>query len=546
MKKVLFAVINSKYIHTNLAVRYIKKYYEKYGTKKIDIKISEYTINNSLDFILEKIYLEKADYVFFSVYIWNVEYVIKIIKELKKINNKIKIGLGGPEVSYNSYELMEKYKEIDYIFSGEGERVFFNFFEKNLENIKGVYYKKENNIIFNGYEDAILNLDEIPFPYSDNEFDDNQIVYYESSRGCPFSCSYCMSSIDKRVRYFSIERVKKDLKIFIDKKVKLVKFVDRTYNLDKKRYFEIWKYLISIYNNYTTFHFEISGDLFDDEVNEFLNKVPKEYFQFEVGVQTINTDTLKAINRKTNFYKLKENIQKIKDNIHLHLDLIAGLPYENYDSFKKSFNFVYDIKPEMVQLGFLKILKGTQIEKEIEQYDYKYREYPPYEIISNQFISYEEILKLKNIETILDYYYNSEKFVKSVNFLCEKIYNKNYFNLYEDIAIYWEKNSYFDVGHKPIKYFDYLLEFYEFKNFEKKDIFLNYLKYDYFKLGKPGFFPDWLKRETDKERYEIEINKREFNGKREAYKKTEFEIFDFDVMNEREEKIEKTGIFFDY
>lgn len=546
MKKVLFAVINSKYIHTNLAVRYIKKYYEKYGTKKIDIKISEYTINNSLDFILEKIYLEKADYVFFSVYIWNVEYVIKIIKELKKINNEIKIGLGGPEVSYNSYELMEKYKEIDYIFSGEGERVFFNFFEKNLENIKGVYYKKENNIIFNGYEDAILNLDEIPFPYSDNEFDDNQIVYYESSRGCPFSCSYCMSSIDKRVRYFSIERVKKDLKIFIDKKVKLVKFVDRTYNLDKKRYFEIWKYLIGIYNNYTTFHFEISGDLFDDEVNEFLNKVPKEYFQFEVGVQTINTDTLKAINRKTNLYKLKENIQKIKDNIHLHLDLIAGLPYENYDSFKKSFNFVYDIKPEMVQLGFLKILKGTQIEKEIEQYDYKYREYPPYEIISNQFISYEEILKLKNIETILDYYYNSEKFVKSINFLCEKIYNKNYFNLYEDIAIYWKKNSYFDVGHKPIKYFDYLLEFYEFKNFEKKDIFLNYLKYDYFKLGKPGFFPDWLKRETDKERYEIEINKREFNGKREAYKKTEFEIFDFDVMNEREEKIEKIGIFFDY
>jgi len=544
MKKLHFIALNSKYVHTNIALRYIKAYVEKYAVSKNKILLSEFTINNTLDQILEKLYMTQADYIVFSVYIWNVEIVLKLIKELKKVGKKSKIVFGGPEVSYNSEELMKKYPEIDYIISGEGEKIFLNFVdEDNIESVKGIYYRKDEQVKANPCEDPIENLDTIPFPYSREDFGKSRIVYYESSRGCPFSCSYCMSSIDKRVRYFSMERTKQDLKYFVDNGIKLVKFVDRTYNLDKKRYLEIWEYLQDIYTGKTRFHFEISGDLFDDDVLDFLETVPNDYFQFEIGVQTANELTLESINRKSNLSKLAKNIKRINDNIHLHLDLIVGLPYEDYKSFQRSFDFVYSLKPEMLQMGFLKILHGTQIEQELEKYEYKFRDYTPYEVLENKFIKFSEVLKLKNIEKILDFYYNSGKFEKSINYITEKKYEGNYFEFYEEFTEYWQEKEYIDVGQKLISQYKYLYDFYLQKGFEDWKKFAEVLKYDYLKLGKPGTFPKWYRRDTDKERYEILLQDIEFSSKREAYKNTEYEKFDFDVENNKDRMVE---VLFNY
>jgi len=526
MEKIHLVAINSKYVHTNLALRYIKKYYEAYTSKKNKIFLSEFTINNSIDQILEKLYMTEADYIVFSVYIWNVEMTLQIIKQLKKVGKNSKIVLGGPEVSYNSYDIMTEYSEIDYITVGEGEKVFLDFIDReDIQEVKGVYYRVSEAVKYNGNAEKIDNLDTIPFPYTVDDFAKSKIIYYESSRGCPFACSYCMSSLDKMVRYFSVERTKQDLKYFVDNKVKLVKFVDRTYNLHKSRYLEIWKYLLSIYTGNTGFHFEISADLFDEEVLNFLQNVPDGYFQFEIGVQTSNLHTLHKINRKSNLKKIADNVRKIGKNIHLHLDLIVGLPDEDYDSFKNSFNYVYDLKPDMIQMGFLKILKGTQISNEIEKYNYKFRDYTPYEVLENNSISFEEVLKLKNIEKLLDIYYNSEKFEKSVEYLIENYYNKNYFEFYEEFMEYWHQKGYFDVGHKIEMQYEYLYKFFKEKNFENEIKFLEHLKYDFVKMGKPGFFPKWYRRETNKEEYEIILENLEFRSKREAYKNTEYELF---------------------
>ncbi|NLK63165.1 MAG: B12-binding domain-containing radical SAM protein [Fusobacteria bacterium] len=545
MKKILLVALNSKYVHINIALRYIKKYYDKYKITNYNVKILEMTINNSIDDILDKIYTEKSDIVMFSTYVWNIEYVMKISKELKKIDNNIKIGLGGPEVSYNGNELLNNNSFIDYIFVGEGEKIFLNFLENDYNQIKGLFYRKDDKICFNGYEELISNLDEVPFPYDDIDFFNNQIIYYESTRGCPFSCSYCMSSIDKTVRSFSLDRIKNDLKLFIDKKIKLVKFVDRTYNLNKKHYFSIWKFLIDNYTGETKFHFEISGDLFDEEVILFLKNIPNDYFQFEIGVQTINVNTLEAINRKTDLTKLKENINKIDENIHLHLDLIAGLPYEDYNSFGKSFNFVHSMNPDMIQLGFLKILKGTKISTETTKFGYKYRDYPPYEIISNNFITYEEILQLKKIENLVDNYYNSHKFNITLNYIINVLYSENYFKFYEEFSTYWDENSYYDIGHKPIKYFDYVYEYFIDKKEINNEILLECLKFDYLKIGKTGFFPEWMERNSNKDIYESVIFGMNFSSRREAFKNTEFEIFKYNILNKNYDKIE-TKVLFNY
>lgn len=540
MKNILVG-INSKYVHTNLAIRYLKKYIEQNSNEKI--KIYESSINNNIQKIIRDIIEYEPDNIFFSVYIWNVEMVFKITKELKKILPNKRIILGGPEVSYNPDEILEKNIEIDGILIGEGENVLLNFLTKDIKDVKGVYYREDNKIKFNGFEPLIENLDIIPFPYDDEELEDvHKIVYYESSRGCPFNCSYCMSSIDKSVRYFSLERTKKDLKKFIDIGTRLVKFVDRTFNLNKDRYMEIWKFLLENYRENITFHFEINANIFDDEVLEFLKKVPRKLFQFEIGVQTTNPSTMKAINRNNNLDRLFHNVTCINKNIHLHLDLIAGLPFENYETFGKSFDYVYKTKCEMIQLGFLKMLKGTQMKDEGKKYSYKYLDFPPYEILSNEFISYRDICRLKDIEEVLDFYYNSQKFLKSVDFVVENFFESP-FKFFESIGDFYKERGYLEVAHKEVAIFNNFVEYYEKMNFPKKQEFLEYLKFDYLFMGKPGFYPAWIEENKDKELHKNIIEKMSFRSTREAHKLTELERFSINIDTKEREDI---NIFFDY
>lgn len=533
--------INSQYIHTNLAIRYLKNYVKKFSD--IQIEIYESNINSQIQTIITDLFNTQADHIIFSTYIWNKEYVFTLVKELKKILPNVRITLGGPEVSYNAEESLRENSCIDFVLVGEGERVLLNFLTKSVAEVRGVAFLDGGEFRYLGDEFPIENLDEIPFPYTETELKENiKILYYESTRGCPFSCSYCLSSIDKGVRYWSLERVKKDLSKFIDSGVELVKFVDRTFNLKKDRYLGVWSHLLENYKENITFHFEINANIFDDEVIEFLKKVPEGYFQFEIGVQSINKDTMNSINRRNLLERLEKNIKAISKNIHLHVDLIAGLPHDTYETFKDSFNYVYDLDAEMIQLGFLKILNGTKISKEITDYNYKYMEFPPYEILSNNFISYGELVKLKNIEKMLDYYYNSEKFRYSVGYIVKNNYSSP-FEFFEEIAEYYRKNNLLTVGHKVVSIFNHLMDFYNNKNFEGKKIFVEYLKLDYLMLGKPGSYPQWFISQKDKERYNEIIVSKNYSSSREAYKKTEFEKFNFNVLKDEVGEIE---ILFNY
>lgn len=543
MKNITLLGINSKFVHTNLAIRYIKRIIE--NIENYNLTLVESSINNQLPKIIREVVESKPEILLISTYIWNKEFVFKIIVELKKINPNLKIYLGGPEVSYNAIEVMEDYKEIEGILVGEGEEIVKNLLTKDKEEVLGLYYRDSgSNIKFNGFQPPIENLDIIPFPYENWELTENKgkIFYYESTRGCPFKCSYCMSSIEKSVRSFSLPRVKKDLLTFLDAGVNLVKFVDRTFNLKKDHYMEVWKFLVENYRPNATFHFEISADLFDDEVIEFLETVPKDLFQFEIGVQTINESTMKLIRRKNNLEKLSKNVLAIKDNIHLHLDLIAGLPKENFETFKKSFNYVYNLKPEMIQLGFLKILKGTEISKQIEDFNYKYMGFPPYEVISNNDITYEELLKLKDVEEVLDFYYNSSDFTKSLDYIISNFYNSP-FDFFLDIANYYEKEGLFKVAHKKIAIFNFLVDFYEYKKFNKsikdKFLFIEYLKFDYLNLGKPGKYPEWFISTKDKDFYHNTVEKlvedKKFKNNRQGFKSTEMEEFRINIFSGKEE-----------
>ena len=541
MSKIVLAGINSQYVHLNLAVRYLKKYVE--ANSDLKIEIYETNINNQVFNIIKDIYELNPDKIIFSTYIWNKEYIVEIVKELKKVLPNVEIILGGPEVSYKWEKFMANMPEVDALLLGEGENVLLNFLTKEEDKVLGVVSRKNDEIVFNGIESIIENLDIVPFPYEDWELEDKtKIFYYESSRGCPFSCSYCLSSIDKTVRYYSLDRVKKDLKRFLDSPIKLLKFVDRTFNLRKERYMEIWKFLLENYREGITFHFEINANIFDDETLDFLEKVPKGYFQFEIGVQSINPETMVAIKRNNILDKLAHNVRRISRNIHLHLDLIAGLPYETYDIFKNSFNYVYNLKPEMIQLGFLKLLKGTQMYDEVEKYQYKYYSRPPYEVFSNKFISFGELVKLKNLEKMLDYYYNSEKF----RYTCDFVINNNFdtpFAFFEKIADYYDKKGYLKISHKEVALFNILYDFYVENNLKDLDIFVEFLKYDYLALGKPGSYPEWLKSNKDSELHNQLIKDSEFKSVREGHKNSELEEFKYNIFTNKREKI---NIFFNY
>jgi radical SAM superfamily enzyme YgiQ (UPF0313 family) len=437
--KILLTTLNSKYIHSNLALKYLYAACAERGSR---LELKEYTINNSDDYIYGELLRGAYDVICFSCYIWNIEKTLRLIESLRKADPGVKLVLGGPEVTWRSIEIMKKHKEIDFVLAGEGEEnlpklidaLASNAEPRGFYNIPGLHYRSEGKIYVNPKATPVK-FNNIAFPFLNLIPEEDKIIYYESARGCPFSCSYCISAIERGIRPLDIDRVKSDLSYFIYKGVKQVKFVDRTFNYDDARAVEIISYLIESDRGITNFHFELCGDLISEKLLSILSCAREGLFQFEIGVQSSNERTLKAINRNCNLQVLSDNIKTIvgMGNIHLHLDLIAGLPYEDYDSFTNSFNFVYNLKPHMLQLGFLKLLPGTPIRDDILKYDYSYRSTAPYEVISNKFMSAKEFVKLKMVEMVLNLYYNRRGFERSLNYLAFEVY-KNPFAVYEDIA----------------------------------------------------------------------------------------------------------------
>ncbi|HBG5344573.1 TPA: B12-binding domain-containing radical SAM protein [Clostridioides difficile] len=497
--KILLTTLNSKFIHTNLAIRYLKEFVRDL----IEVDMKEYTINNDLDYILKDIYKNEYDIILFSTYIWNVGDIVKLCDNLKKIRPNTKIALGGPEVSYDSYEAMKKYDFVDYILYGEGELIFRDLVlhlqgKMEINDVNGLVYRQGNEIIVNKPMELLQNLDEIPSPYENlnpKEYE-NRIVYYESSRGCPFNCQYCLSSTIPGLRYFSLNRIKRDLKALIDARVSQIKFIDRTFNANRKVAMEIMDFLIKNDNGYTTYHFEVTAYLIDDKMLEFLADCKEGLFQFEIGVQSTNEKTLDAVGRRDDFKKLSHVVQTVASyrNIHQHLDLIAGLPYEDYKSFENSFNDVFNLGIEHLQLGFLKMIKGTGMRKVADEHGFKYKDYAPYEFLYNNYISYEETLKLKDIEDILERYYNSKNFVLSMRYIIGRFYKQSPFKFFEGFAKYFDENGYFDLAQGKNQLYKILMDFYNEKINIDNDVFNDILKYDYISLGKTSNIPQFFNK----------------------------------------------------
>lgn len=460
--KVVLTAINSKYIHSNLAVRYIKEYGKKYYG--YDFNILETTINNRLDYIFNKIAKQKPDVLAISCYIWNIETALAVAGEIKKIYPDCKIILGGPEVSFDSKSVIEKNSFVDFVLSGEGEKAFCELIKalesdnSDLAAVPNLTFKKDGEIKINE-QAPLLSLDDIPFPYDDFKSLSNQIVYYETSRGCPFSCKYCLSSVSRCVRFLSKERFYIDLQKFLDARVRQVKFVDRTFNVNLNHTMEIFKYINEHDNGITNFHFEISAHLLNEEVLDYIKNVRPGLFQFEIGVQSTNDKTIAEVNRQTDFMKLSSVVNQINSykNIHQHLDLIAGLPFEGYESFGKSFDDVYRLKPEQLQLGFLKVLQGSKMYDEAEKYGINYRSYPPYEVLKTNWLTFEEILRLKNVEEMVEVYYNSFRFQNSIEYAVSLFSSP--FKFFETLGDYYELNGYNERSLSKLDYYDLLYKF---------------------------------------------------------------------------------------
>ena len=454
-----------KYIHSNLAVYNLKSCSGEYSSRVV---VKEYTINQIRDDILKDIYLEQPDVVCFSCYIWNISFVRELVPDLKKILPQVEFWAGGPEVSYDAVEFLKKNPAFFGVMVGEGEETFHElagyYIERKpetLSGIRGVAFRDENkgrDIVHTGWRE-LMDLSKVPFAYSNLTEFKNRIIYYESSRGCPFSCSYCLSSIDKKLRFRDIELVKKELQFFIDNKVPQVKFVDRTFNCKHDHAMEIWRYITENDNGITNFHFEISADLLRAEELALMKTMRPGLIQLEIGVQSTNPQTIKAIRRTMDFEKLKGIVEQIHSfgNIHQHLDLIAGLPYEGYDSFHKSFCDVYALRPEQFQLGFLKVLKGSHMMEMTGEYQILYKDREPYEVLSTAWLTYGEILRLKMVESMVEVYYNSGQFKNTLVFL-EKYFDDP-FRMYEALGRFYEKKGYSEISHSRMRRYEILMEF---------------------------------------------------------------------------------------
>lgn len=462
--KILLAACNAKYIHSNLAVYDLQAYASDYADH---IVLKEYTINQQKDDIMRDIYLEHPDVVCVSCYIWNLSFVKELMADLIKILPGADFWAGGPEVSYDAEKFLTENSEFKGVMVGEGEETFKElagyYVEKNPQNLKdmtGICYRDGDQIIHNGWR-QIMDLSSIPFIYKDLSEFKNRIIYYESSRGCPFSCSYCLSSIDKKLRFRDTETVKKELQFFIDNKVPQVKFVDRTFNCKHDHAMAIWKYINEHDNGVTNFHFEISADLLREEELQEMSTMRPGLIQLEIGVQSTNPDTIKAIHRTMDFEKLKGIVDRIHSfgNIHQHLDLIAGLPYEDYDSFRNSFNDVYALKPQQLQLGFLKVLKGSHMMEMCREYGIVYKTQEPYEVLSTKWLDYDHVLKLKTVENMVEVYYNSGQFQNTLEYL--ENFFPDAFSIYERLGSFYMEKGYGDVSHTRMRRYEILLEFLE-------------------------------------------------------------------------------------
>lgn len=509
-------------------MRYLKAF-----TKDLDFQgdIKEFSINDRVENILEGIIEEKPDVVAFSCYIWNMEFVNRLAELIKLVDPNIEILYGGPEVSYEGKEFLENH-EGEYVIVGEGEKTFREFVlyklgEGKIEDIKGLNYKRDGKV-FENPKRPEMDMNELVFPYTYEEDINNKIVYYEASRGCPFKCKYCLSSVMHGVRFLDVERVKKELKYFMERGLKLVKFVDRTFNCNREYTVELLKYL-SEQDTETRFHFEVAADLLTEEQIEILNNAPKGRFQLEVGVQTTNNEVLHNINRYITYENIKEKVLKVASgkNVMQHLDLIAGLPGEDLESFKKSFNDVHAIRPDEIQLGFLKLLKGSSMREEAEKWGIVYSPYAPYEIIRSKDISYEELLLLKKVEAMVDKYYNSCKFNNVIKFFLN-IYEKP-FDFYYDLAMFFEEKGNFKRSIGNVEYYKILLDFYLEKiGGEDDGLFKEVLKFDYLCFNKKRWLPDFLVRTITKE---DEQNIKDSFDRQMPFKKAHIEKFEIDIIN---------------
>lgn len=500
--KILLAACNAKYIHSNLAVYDLKAYSSDYDEHVI---LREYTINQPKDEILKDIYSSGADVVCFSCYIWNISFVRELIRDLVKILPKTAFWAGGPEASYDAEKFLTEMPEMTGVMVGEGEKTFHDLLEfyidgkDSLEEISGIAYRTGDKIIHNGWRE-LMDLSAIPFVYEHLEKFENRIIYYESSRGCPFSCSYCLSSIDKKLRFRDLELVKKELQFFLDHRVPQVKFVDRTFNCKHEHAMTIWKYILEHDNGVTNFHFEISADLLREEEMELMSQMRPGLIQLEIGVQSTNPETIRAIHRHMDLKKLEHCVNRVHSfrNIHQHLDLIAGLPYEDYDTFHQSFNDVYQMKPDQLQLGFLKVLKGSLMQKEAEVYGIVYKEKEPYEVLSTNWLTYGEVLKLKMVESMVEVYYNSGQFWHTLEYLVP--FEKDAFTFYEKLGSFYEKKGYSEISHSRMRRYEILLEYLQEETDVPTEVAAQKMLYDLYlreKLKKrPVFAPDQKQYET--------------------------------------------------
>lgn len=514
LMKVLLCAINAKYIHSNLAVYSLKSYAEQHkdGTSAYaaDIELAEYTINQQPDDILMDIYKRKPNFIAFSVYIWNLSYVETLVREVKKLFPDTPIWLGGPEVSYDAKEVLEHLPEVTGVMMGEGEETFTDLVEyfqaelnqkvKRLEEIRGITYRKEDGtIVCNPWRET-LDLSNVPFVYEHMEDFEHKIIYYESSRGCPFSCSYCLSSIDKRLRFRDMTLVKKELQFFLDHHVPQVKFVDRTFNCRHEHAMAIWTYIKEHDNGITNFHFEVAADLMNKEELALIRTMRKGLIQLEIGVQSTHLKTIDEIHRIMDFEQVKQVVQQIQSygNTHQHLDLIAGLPYENLDTFTRSFGDVYAIKPEQLQLGFLKVLKGSYMYEHKEEYGLVYKSTPPYEVLYTNWLSYEDVMLLKMVEEMVEVYYNSGQFKSSIVEL-EKAFQTS-FQMYQELGIYYQNHNLHLMKHSRVSRYEIFLDFAREVDKEREEVYRTVLTHDLYLRENCKNRPDFAGESTiDKE-----------------------------------------------
>ena len=503
--KFLLVGINAKYIHSNPAIYSLRACAGKEDRESVEL--AEYTINNRGEEILSDIFKRKPDVIGFSCYIWNFHMVRELIYDLVKVLPETDIWLGGPEVSFDCEKLLKEFPMIKGIMVGEGENTFRELLscyvhassgsqspvdvvlQAKLEKIPGLYLPSGHT-----GERELTDLDSLPFYYDSLKNFENRIIYYESSRGCPFRCAYCLSSIDKRVRFCSPEKVKRELQFFLDQKVEQVKFVDRTFNCNHEHAMEIWRFIKENDNNVTNFHFEIAADILTEEEIQILSEMRPGLVQLEIGVQSVNEETLKAINRSADTASITEAVVRLQKgmNIHIHLDLIAGLPFENYDSFVNSFNCVYAMKPQQLQLGFLKVLKGSPIAGRVTEYGIVFQAQSPYEVLYTNWISYEQILKLKQVEEMVELYYNSNQFRHTLTVLEQEFGDA--FSMFSEFADYYEKKGYFVKTPARADRYQVLLDFIMEVAKEKFELYRELLTFDYYlrenAKSRPKFMTD--------------------------------------------------------